>query len=165
MKLGLWHTCPDFDVCHFCCFWDNLQMNQNVWATFSASIRWYSACVSAFQMNVNIRSYVQEAILHKFLHHLEWGDSPFFHHEIAPVHLYDQQHSHSLFFLLLLCHRYFHVVCRHQATSSLHLFLSSQTPLQFLSIFVLPSLWYISLPYVRSWSGSSSLAFSLWYHI
>lgn len=128
MKLVLWRTCPDFDVCHFCCFWDNLQMNQNVWATFSASIRWYSACVSAFEMNVNSRSCLQEAILNKFLHHSEWGDLQFFHYEIAPVHLYDQPHSYSSFFLLLLCHRYFHFVCKHLATSPLHLILSSRSP-------------------------------------
>jgi hypothetical protein len=71
MKLALWRTCPDFDVCCFCCLWDNLQMTQNVRATFSASIRWCSACVSAFQMNVNSSSFLQEAILHKFLHRLE----------------------------------------------------------------------------------------------
>jgi hypothetical protein len=61
-------------------------MTQNVWAAFSASIRLCSACVSAFQMNVNSSSCLQEAILHKFLNHLERGDLPFFHHEITPVH-------------------------------------------------------------------------------
>lgn len=127
-ELALSCTYPDFDVCCFCCFWNNLQMTQNVWVTFSASIRWCSACVSAFQKNVNSSSCLQEAILHKFLHHLEWGDSPFFHHEIAPVHWYDQQHSYSSFFLLLPCHRYFHFVCKHLATNPLRLFLTSWCP-------------------------------------
>jgi hypothetical protein len=90
-KLVLWHTCPNFDVY---CFWDNLQMTQNVWTTFYAFIKQCSTYVSAFQINVNSNRCRQEAIHHKFLYHLGWGDW-LFHHEIVPTHRSDQHCFHN----------------------------------------------------------------------
>ena len=68
MKLVLWH------LSWFWCLllWDMLQVTQNVWETFSASIRWCSPCV--FELQINVNSCLQEAILHKFLLHLGWRD-------------------------------------------------------------------------------------------